>query len=337
MIAQAEVAPYLLSLGLLEPRAVVDGELTITDGSHRNRVFVATTRAGPTYVLKQGDPAAHAHEAAVLRSLTAVAALRAHLPAVVDHDATLLLLRTPGGGRDWGVHHAETGFPRLQAASLGRVLGVLHGVAAAPRLPPGYEPVWGVSLPEPPAAMLRGLSAGALGVVTRIQASRELCTRLDALREVCVADGVAHGDLRWENCIALRRRALLIDWELAGIGLRAFDAAGVLAEYLRAWVGSIPIAEPRDPARLLAHAALPLRRMQPAVAAFWSTYVSTCREPPSLLRVIELTAVRLLQTAIERAQGLATPSAHVIALVQVAANLLARPLDAAPVLLGLRE
>ena len=69
-----------------------------------------------------------------------------------------------------------------------------------------------------------------------------------------------------------RTQTLLIDWELAGRGEAALDIGTVLAEYLSAWVGSIPIVEVATPGRLLSHARYPLRRMQPAIDAFWSAY-----------------------------------------------------------------
>jgi len=53
--------------------------------------------------------------------------------------------------------------------------------------------------------------------------------------------------------------------------------------------------------------------------------------------VVELGAVRLLQTAVEHAQGLAAPTAHVMTLVQLADNPLRDPDDAALTLLALRE
>jgi hypothetical protein len=58
---------------------------------------------------------------------------------------------------------------------------------------------------------------------------------------------------------------------------------------------------------------------------------------PALRRVIELAAVRLLQTAVEHAQGLAVPTAHVMTLLQLADNMLRHPEDAALTLLALRE
>ena len=154
-----------------------------------------------------------------------------------------------------------------------------------------------------------------------------------------------HGDLRWENCLALpapgarrRTRVLLVDWELAGRADPAFDVGSVLAEYLRVWVGSVPIVEagrPRPARRLRA------RHPLAAHAAGHPRVLVVVPPRPARSRrrcgaSIELAAVRLLQTAIERAQGLSAPSAHVVTLVQLADNMLRRPEDAALGLLGLR-
>jgi hypothetical protein len=51
---------------------------------------------------------------------------------------------------------------------------------------------------------------------------------------------------------------------------------------------------------------------------------------------MQLAAVRIIQTAVEHAQGLAIPSAHVVTLLQLADNLLRNPEDAALGLVGLR-
>jgi aminoglycoside phosphotransferase (APT) family kinase protein len=268
------------------------------------------------------------------------------VPTLVLHDpeADTLVLRTPGGARDWADHHSAGRFPRIPAKALGRTLAALHrfpgdGVEA---LPPGHDRMWGLSLPEPPHELLLELSAGAQDLVARLQGSRVLCDRLDELRAAGADGALVHGDLRWENCLALaahgarrRTRVLLVDWELAGRGAAAFDAGTVLAEYLQSWVGSIPIVTPDDPGRLVARAGHPLWRMRPAMQAFWSAYRLASPRPPPLRRVVELAAVRLLQSAVERAQGLATPSGHVVTLMQLADNLLRDPDDAALNLLGL--
>ena len=338
MIEQSDVAHYLLSLGVVKPRAIVDEHFTVVDASRRNCVFLATTRSGPTLVVKQamsGDGSALAHEAAVLRRLADVAELAGHVPAVVHFESDCLVLRTPGGARDWSEHQGR--FARIPARILGRTLAALHGL----RMDLPDASIWGLQLPEPPHELVLDLSAGAQDLLARIQASEFVCERLGELSRADGDRGVVHADLRWENCLALpapgarrRTRVLLVDWELAGRGDPAFDVGSVLAEYLRVWVGSVPIVEPVDPGRLVARARHPLASMRPAIHAFWSAYQPA--NPPQMRRVIELGAVRLLQTAIERAQGLSFPSAHVVTLVQLADNMLRQPEDAAATLLGLQ-
>ena len=350
MLKQADIAHYLLSLGLVKPRVVVEEEITVVDASRRNCVFLAAMRGGPTYVVKQASPRTArtlAHEAAVLRVLADATELAGQVPTVVHHEpeAALLVLRSPGDARDWTSINVAARFPRTPPRVLGRALADLHRLPAdyVEDLPPGVDPMWGLSLPEPPHELLLDLSAGAQDLVARLQASRELCGRLDELRDACSDGALVHGDLRWDNCLAVpapgsrrRTRVLLVDWELAGPGAAGFDVGTVFAEYLRYWVGSIPIVEPADPGRLVAHARHPLSRMQPAIQAFWSAYGLANPRQPTLRRVIELAAVRLLQTAVEGAQGLVTPSAHVMTLVQLADNMLRHPEDAALNLLGLR-
>jgi Ser/Thr protein kinase RdoA (MazF antagonist) len=202
--------------------------------------------------------------------------------------------------------------------------------------------MWGLSLPAPSYAGLLEMSAGAQNLLERLQASPRTCARLDELRADVEPDALVHGDLRWDNCLAVtapparrRTRVLVIDWELAGRGSAAFDVGTVMAEYLRVWVGSIPIVAPSDPGRLVAHARHPLAAAQPAVAAFWSAYRRSSRHEPALRRIVELTAVRLLQIAVERAGETNVPTAHVMTLVQLADNMLTSPEVAAWGILGL--
>jgi Ser/Thr protein kinase RdoA (MazF antagonist) len=350
MLEQSDIAHYLLSLGLVKPRDVVEEGLTIVDASRRNCVYLAATRGGPTYVVKQASSRTAgtlAHEAAVLRVLAQTTKLSAQVPRVVHHEpeAARLVLRTAGSGRDWNEHHSAGRFPRTPARTLGRALALLHQVPAdrVEDLPPDIDPMWGLSLPEPAHELVLHLSATARDLVARLQESPVVCDRLSELRDAGSDGTFVHGDLRWDNCLAVpapgshrRTRLLLIDWELAGPGAAGFDVGTVLAEYLRVWVGSVPIFEPSDPGRHVLRAGHPLLRMQPAMQAFWSAYRLASPQCPTLRRVIELAAVRVLQTAVERAQGLPTPSAQAVALVQLGGMMLRHPEVAALSLLGLR-
>src|SRR5262245_31042839 len=73
MLLQHEVAPYLLERRLVGARAVVRGDLLITDASRRNRNFKVVRRHGRSYLLKQGAEAEGivtlAREAAAYRLL----------------------------------------------------------------------------------------------------------------------------------------------------------------------------------------------------------------------------------------------------------------------------
>jgi aminoglycoside phosphotransferase (APT) family kinase protein len=351
MLKQADIAHYLLSLGLVKPRVVVEQRLTVVDASRRNCVFLAAMRGGATYVVKQASPRharTLAHEAAVLRVLADTRDLGAEVPTVVheEREEARLVLRTPGDALGWDKYQGSAGFPRTAARVLGRTLAGIHRLPAdhVEDLPPGVDPMWGLSLPEPPHTLVLDLSSGAQDLVSRLQGSRALCDRLEGLREACADATFVHGDLRWDNCLALaaqgsrrKTRLLLVDWELAGGGAAGFDVGTVLAEYLCCWVGSIPMVEPGNPGRFLTRARHPLSRMQPAIHAFWSAYRLANPRRPMLRRVIELAAVRVLQAAVERAQALATSSAHVVTLMQLADNMLRQPDDTAFSLLGLRE
>jgi aminoglycoside phosphotransferase (APT) family kinase protein len=248
------------------------------------------------------------------------------------------VLRSPGGASDWRISLSG-------ARALGRALAYVH--AARPELdarPGGLDPLWGLTLPEPDHERLSDMSAGALDVLARLQTSSELCDRLLRLREDVRPDAFTHGDLRWDNCLARpapggsrRTRVLLIDWELAGRGDASADVGAALSEYLRLWVSSVPIVEGAEPWKLLDHARHPLARLRPSMDALWSGYRRATARQVSLRRVTELAGVRLLQTAIEHAQGLARASAHVVTLLQLGANMLRTPDDAARTLMGLSE
>ena len=126
VLEQSRVAHYLLSLGVVNPRAVHEEDLRIVDVSRRNVVFVVTTSGGPTHVVKQAVPGttdAITHEAAVLRTLNAVPALRPLVPTVVhfDPERVRLVLGTPLGATPRDGELTSSG-----ARALGRALAAVH-------------------------------------------------------------------------------------------------------------------------------------------------------------------------------------------------------------------
>jgi aminoglycoside phosphotransferase len=337
LLQQSHVAHYLVSLGLVNPLAVIEEDLTVTDVSRRNAVFVVTSSRGPVLVVKQAgseDGRTVANEAAVLRSLAQVPALAGVVPELVHSDeaARRLVLRTPAAAIPWGWLPRP---PRLAAGSLGRALAALHDS----RLDvPAFtdDRLWVLTLPEPSYERVQDMSPAGLELLGHIQASRELCDRLRRLRDELVEDAFVHGDPRWDNWLKVgRSRSLLIDWELAGRGDAAADLGAALGEFLRLWVSSVPIADPSDPGRLVTKARFPLERVQPAMVALWEGYRR--RRAVRLRRVSEFAGVRLLQSAFESALGLSKLPVEVMAMLQLGDNILRTPEHAAWALMGLRE
>jgi aminoglycoside phosphotransferase (APT) family kinase protein len=347
LLEHSQVAHYLLALGLVNPRAIIDEDLRVIDVSRRNSVFLATTSRGPSYVVKQPGPGTAntlAHEAAVLHALARMPSLAGLVPELAHYDDTCvrLVLRSPGDAIAWA---QQPRLQRLAARALGRALAAVH--AARPEVegsPRPHDRLWALSLPEPALDRLRVMSTAELDLLSRVQASHALCDRLVRLRDDVAEEAFVHGDIRWENCLAAaapgsrrRTRVLLIDWELAGAGDPTADLGAALGECLRLWVGSVPIVDPSNPGVLVSRARHPLNRLRPVMRALWDGYRSASARPVPLRRVAEMAAVRLLQTAMEHAQRLVSVSAEALTLLQLADNVLRTPEDAASRLMGLHE
>jgi aminoglycoside phosphotransferase (APT) family kinase protein len=352
----ADIEPYLRDRGLISARAVVDGGFRVVDVSRLNRVFIVTAENERCLVLKCGGPpgdAGVAREAEVLQRLRSMdgEALAAFMPAVVEYDAAerVLVLETEPEARDLARHHAMGRFSRVLARQAGEALARLH------EMPPGalrglsgsVDPTWTLRAHKPDWESTWRMSGAAFELTRVIQSSDELCTRLDDLLASWSEQSVIHGDVRWDNCIAMREagtqrwnRLRLVDWEHSAPGDPSLDTGAFLGEYLRAWLQSIPIVDPEDPGRLLGNARLPLGRMRPAVRAFWDAYTRhrrSCSEEfgHMLHRATLFAASSVLTIALEQAQTLAELRPGVLGLVHLSENILRRPETASAHLLGL--
>ncbi len=352
----ADVAGYLLQRGLLSPRAVVDGGLRVVDASRFNRVFLVTAERERSYVVKLAGHAGYAgvaHEAAVLerlRSLNGSRDLSSHMPAVASYDAAegVLIIESAPNARDLRDHHARGRFSCVLAREVGRALARLHATppSALDGIPSPSHATSSTQVHRPDLDTVRTLSAAAVEFIRILQGFDDLCAALDDARASWREDSVIHGDVRWDNCVVWRRsdsdrwtRLHLIDWELSGAGDPGFDIGSFLGEYLIAWAQSVPISDPRDPGRLLPYAGLPLRRMRPAVRAFWEAYTrhrgaSAAELSATLHGSMRYVALRLLAAGLEEAQTLAELRASVLSLLSLSHNIVRRPRQAAD-LLGL--
>src|SRR5215469_14976324 len=166
MLTYPQAVRYLLERGLLEGKAVVDGELKMIDLSRRNHNLAVITKRR-AYLLKEAPDGAGcdgiANEAAFYRWLTSsrpgneeTSALIRLLPRFFGYDAArgLIILEFIRGARDIQQRHTHgRAVPEHVAKRLGESLASLHlagrtGAATVVSLRPD-DPPWPLSIHKP--------------------------------------------------------------------------------------------------------------------------------------------------------------------------------------------
>lgn len=360
-----DMIAYLVRRRLVPARAVVRGDLAIWELSRRNRTVSVVCESGPSYVLKLGvtpdGSATVEHEGAVYRWLQvhpAAATMHRYLPKCYGYDTAVraLTLELLPHSRTLREHHRRTGRCSQQlAAVLGQALASLHqlamgleGVDAAgmadTRVP------WALYVHLPGLATLQNSSSANRELIAAVQQRSDVCAALDQLREAWRSEALIHHDLRWDNCLVVTaagpsgRRRLelrLIDWELAGLGDPCWDVASLFADYLSFWALSIPATPVEAIEPRLERARYPLEAVQPAVRACWQSYARhmalrlAAARVSWLRRITAYTGARLIQTAYEHLQSEVQMTSRGALLLQLGVNILLRPEEALPHVLGL--
>jgi Ser/Thr protein kinase RdoA (MazF antagonist) len=354
VLAQEDVAHYLLERGLLGPEALLDGDLAIADVSSRNRNFRVETREGPCYLLKQGmTPEAGAmvaHEASVYQQLGQGGdGLSGYLPRYhgYDHEHGVLVLELVRDAQSLRSLYLSSSLPSAgPAAILGSALGALHLAThtQSPMPVPAAAP-WVLWVHRPDARLFRDVSAAGLELIRIVQGAEGFGEALDGVRGRWRQEALVHGDVKWDNCLVRRNddgaeELRLIDWESAAPGDPCWDIGSALSHYLSFWLFSIPVTGAEPPERFPELAGYPLDGMKPALGACWISYADKRgldgqSSSGELLRAVELAGARLVQTAFESAQMMQQLTSAVVLHLQLALNILQRPEEAAARLLGL--
>jgi thiamine kinase-like enzyme len=358
MLGPREVVPYLQARGYLTSSGTVLHGITIEDASRRNSNLKVLRPTGMCYFLKQArdaDGVAHlAHEASIyqiLRSNVCQDSFGRCVPQFLGYDPNkhILVLEFIRKSHSLREHHdLKRRFPAALSAAVAHALAALHRlpIKDEPVLRSSHGPPWIFSLHRPALRHWRGLSSASLKVIEIIQGCPEFCRLLDKLQQDWRNDAFIHFDARWDNCIVSEQSApeytrglRIIDWELAGLGDACWDVGSVLADYLSLWRSSLPLLD--ETASENIEAKYRLERLQPAMRAFWKTYVKCMRHEPAvanelLVRSARLGAVRLLQIAVERAQFSSEITSNIVGNVQLSLNILQRPIEAIVHLFGIR-
>jgi len=164
--------PYLMNKRLIDPDAVIDGELTVTSAARRNRNLRVEAPTGGYLIKQPDDPTQGGHY--TLRAETSfysfcqqeptAAAMAEVLPRLVffDPDRSLLALELLSGATPLWQRFWATGpqaFPFEIGRQVGRALGVVHRTFRDPAVLSAPAIAWlSPAVPE-----IVPLSAGSRG------------------------------------------------------------------------------------------------------------------------------------------------------------------------------
>lgn len=350
-----QIVGYLLAQGLLTPAELVDGDLQVRVTVRRNLGFQVRGGAAAYLVKQAGGPdrtGGLANEAAIYRWLATTdgRGVQRFLPRLYLYNSAdaLLVLELLPDAMSFSTSMGRGRFSTKLAADVGRALARLHTLpigAAAGDGPQACPPPWVLMLHHPDLDLYRQASAANLQLMRVVRQFPDFGRRLDDLWAGWQPTRFIHYDLKWDNLLVVRGgarqlRLKIVDWEMAGLGDACWDAGAMLGAYLHCWVDSIPEGGAGSPDALLALTSHPLERMQPAIRAFWQTYTTTLGLDAATAavwqdRAVRYAAARLVQTALEGNQAQPWLTNSALLLLQLAANILERPDEAAAYLLGL--
>jgi len=349
-----DLVHYLIERGLLDHRAVVDGDVMVVEGARRHHNYSVIRRHGEGLFIKQMQPEQPfsaqtlQKEAAcyvMMESDEALAGIHALMPRFrsYDPDRHILVVELIAGGENLSeLHRRLNTFPVDIAQHTGELLARYHETSVGELLPranaaifPG-QPPWILSFHLMPRGSMQSLSAANGQFMAILQTYPDFAQALDRLRTSWRRNALIHGDMKFDNVVRADDGSMrVVDWELADVGDFAWDVASILQAYLTWWIATLQ----RVPDDLSDAAQYPIEHIQPAIRAFWDAYVSSRRlstreADAELERSVSFAGARMLQTVYESMAYAPVLTQQAVWQVQACMNILKEPRAAASDLLG---
>jgi hypothetical protein len=364
LLAPGNLFYYLQDRGLASPEAVIRGNFRVANLSRRNLAFHANG-----LVVKQPRQwqaqnialfEAEAHWYWLATNSPVFAPLRPFFSRCLGYDSEnqILMLDFPADCEDLERHFRRiASYPLETAQLLGQTLAAFHtGLTAA-----AIDSIKQDLTHRIPAVLswhdideaAFDAAEGALEVTRIVKDDaffREAFTRL---RDSWRPETLINGDMKFAHCIARnpsepRARAsgwsadamYFVDWECGDFGDPCWDTGAILQEFLRAWLRSIPPGPVDALEDRTARAILPIEQLQPAIQAFWQSYVkragfSEAEAAVKLRRSVGYAAAWLVQAAYQDLRDAPAITARAVSMLQLSRNILSAPEPAARQLLGL--
>jgi Ser/Thr protein kinase RdoA (MazF antagonist) len=341
---------YLIDRKLIDPDAIIDGELKVVSAARRNRNLRVEARTGGLLVKQPDDPTQGGHSTllaeasfyAFCQNGPAAAAMADVLPRLIffDPDRSLLALELLADAsspwqRFWAA--GPQAFPHEIGRRIGRMLGEVHRTFRDPAmlddpslawLSPAVP--WVMMAHKPGPELLSTISPANYQTLRILQTEGRLGESLDRLRGEWRPETVIHADVKSENILVSPGvegdSVRLVDWELVQRGDPAWDVAGVLQDAVMFWISGMTGGGDLD--ALVASATFPWAVLQAYLRAFWQGYrraagLTLDEANATLARAVAFSGARLVQTAYEASHASSAMPAQSLLLLQASANLLA--------------
>ncbi|HEX8171897.1 MAG TPA: phosphotransferase [Thermoanaerobaculia bacterium] len=351
-----DLVHYLIERGLLDRRAVVDGDVMVVEGARRHHNYSVVRRNGAGLFVKQMQPdqpfsaqtlQKEAACYAIMESDPALEPIHALMPRFrsYDPDRHILVMELIGGGENLSeLHRRRNEFPEDLARGVGELLARYHDVSARELLPRANaaifsgQPPWILSFHLVPRGSLQNLSAANGQFIEILQRYPDFAQSLDRIRNGWRRNALMHGDMKFENLVVREDGSMaVVDWELADAGDSAWDVGSILQAYLTWWIATLQRVPSDGDAG--DGAQYPLERIQPAMRAFWDAYATARGIEPhaagaELERAVSYAGARMLQTVYESMAWAPALTPQAVWQVQACINILKEPRAAAVDLLG---
>jgi thiamine kinase-like enzyme len=352
-----DLVHYLLERGLLDRRAVVDGDVMVVEGVRRHHNYSVIRGDGSGLFVKQMQPD-QPYSAQTLQKEAACYVMMEDDPALepihalmprfraYDPDRSILVVELIANGLNLTeVHRRANAFPLDVARRVGELLARYHEVSSRELLPRANAaifqgmPPWILSFHLMPRGSVQNLSAANGQFMTILQSYPDFGVALDRVRAGWRRNALVHGDMKFDNVVVCPTGDTMhvVDWELTDVGDSAWDVASILQAYLMWWVATVqrvPTADGESDGALY-----PLEAIQPAMHAFWDAYAAArsldSREAGAELeRAVSYAGARMLQTVYESLAFAPALTQQAVWQVQACMNILKQPAVAATDLLG---
>lgn len=320
-LTASNLVHYVRDRAYMSPTKIVSGDFIVLEAGRRNRNFKVLHRDGSGVFIKQVKVADSIENTTLRREAECYRLAQRNpewaslMPTFLGHDERrqcLILELLPHGVNLTEYVQRGGELSRELATKLGRAIACFHRV----RVDPESHGLSEISFPKRVPWILffhrdnNRVSQAVIELGDLIRHNEVVSANLDRLCENWRFDDVIHGDMKWDNCVLYQiqdrdEQLNIVDWELFDFGDAAWDLGGFLHSF---WVSAItstltkvmsedtPVLERISPE--LAKLALPIQSL---LQGYWSGRdFDRAHIASFLIRTLEYSAARLLQSAFER-------------------------------------